>query len=375
MAQGVNPRIAATVVIEKSELQQIFSNLSSRGFVILGPRLERGAVVIGPRTSMAELAIGLTSEHGPGHYRVSGTGRVEHFAALPANPTWRDFIFPPHSPLITGHKTDKGWVFENAADDPPPYAFVGIRSCELAALGIYDHVFLTDGIHEASYAKRREPLFVLAVNCTSAANTCFCTSMKTGPRAVQGFDLALTELNDLFLLECGSEIGSEMLADVKWRPASAWDIGRARELEEHTEEQITRRFDSKEIADALMAALDSTEWDALGAKCLGCGNCTSVCPTCFCSTVEDRSDLKCLNTSRERRWDSCYAGDYSHVAGGNVRPTTASRHRQWVMHKFALSEEQVGRPACVGCGRCITWCPVGIDITEEVCAIRAHASK
>ena len=375
MAQVALPRVAATVVMEKSQLQQIFHNLSARGFVIVGPKLDRSAVIISPITSTSELPIGLTTEQSPGSYRLVSAKSSDYFSALPANPSWRNFVFPPRLPLLTSHKSEAGWVFEPAPDHPPQYAFVGIRPCELQALGIYDRIFLEDGVHEESYARRRQSLFILAVNCTSSASTCFCTSMKTGPQAESGFDLTLTELSDLFVIELGSEIGSEMLAGVKWRPASAFELGRAKDLVQRTEEQMTRQVETEGLAEALMASIDSTEWDGLGAKCLSCGNCTFVCPTCLCSTVEDHSDLHATSTTRERCWDSCYSLEFSHVAGGNVRPTTSARHRQWVTHKFASSVEQLGRPACVGCGRCTTWCPVGIDIVEEVCAIRAHAKS
>lgn len=375
MVQSTNPRVASTVVIEKSQLEQILRNLSSSGFTVVGPKVDRSAVVIGEIVHANELPIGVSSRQAPGTYRLSSAGRTEHFSALPASPSWRELLFPPKQSLLRGRKTESGWVFEPSDDPRPRYAFIGIRSCELAAINIYDKIFLSDGIHEESYARRRQSLFVLAVNCTNCSANCFCTSMKTGPRVAAGFDLALTELADVFVLESGSEIGSEMLGDVDWRPASAFDLGRVSEVLQLTEQQMSRKLQTEDLAEQLMASLDSPIWDELGAKCLSCGNCTFVCPTCFCTTVEDTSDISYTATARERCWDSCYSSEFSHVAGGNIRPTTSARHRQWVTHKLASSLEQLGRFACVGCGRCTTWCPVGIDIVKEVCEIRSHARR
>ncbi|MCB0197785.1 MAG: 4Fe-4S dicluster domain-containing protein, partial [Anaerolineae bacterium] len=116
--------------------------------------------------------------------------------------------------------------------------------------------------------------------------------------------------------------------------------------------------------------LEHPRWDHIANRCLSCANCTQVCPTCFCSDVVEVSDLENHKDERLRVWDSCFSLDFSHVHGGNIRPTTRARYRQWLTHKLASWIDQFGTLGCVGCGRCITWCPVGIDLTEEVRAIR-----
>jgi formate hydrogenlyase subunit 6/NADH:ubiquinone oxidoreductase subunit I len=135
--------------------------------------------------------------------------------------------------------------------------------------------------------------------------------------------------------------------------------------------QMGRVMDTSDIKELLYRNYEHPRWDNVAGRCLTCANCTNVCPTCFCTTVEDVTDLTGQQAERRRRWDSCFTMDFSYIHGGSIRASTKSRYRQWMTHKLATWIDQFGTSGCVGCGRCITWCPVGIDITEEVAAIRA----
>ena len=134
--------------------------------------------------------------------------------------------------------------------------------------------------------------------------------------------------------------------------------------------QIERKLNTTNIRDTLLSNLDHPRWDEVAERCLSCANCTMVCPTCFCSSVDEISDLAGDHVERERTWDSCFNVGFSYMNGGNVRDNVRSRFRQWLTHKLASWIDQFDTSGCVGCGRCITWCPVGIDLTEEVAAIR-----
>jgi ferredoxin len=250
-----------------------------------------------------------------------------------------------------------------ATSPPEPLAFVGARSCELHAMGIMDRVLGTAGTP-----------FVVAVNCGEPSGTCFCASMDTGPRASGGYDLALTEvIDDLghrFFVEPGTQRGIELLATIPTRPATRSDAEASDAVSERAAQRMGRTMDTDGIHDLLLFNLEHPRWAEVADRCLACGNCTMVCPTCFCTTVEDVTDLE-GGVERRQHWDSCFTIDYSHVHGGSVRSSTRSRYRQWMTHKLATWIDQFGTSGCVGCGRCITWCPVGIDITEEVRAIRA----
>ena len=375
MPVASTPRISSTVVLPKAELQRVVENLQERGFTVLGPTVESDAVVIQEISSATDLPIGYTSQHAPGRYRLTRTTKNEYFAALPAPPAWKRYFNPPHSDLLTSRKTEHGWEFKPAEQKSTKYAFIGIRSCELHALTINDSLLLSAEYSDPHYAARRQSMFLLSVNCTTPVDTCFCASVGTGPRALSGFDLALTELPDAFVIAIGSEAGSDMLEGVQWRAASAFDLGRANQAVQHLEQQMAPKIDLSRLPDSIYSELDSAQWDGIALRCMSCGNCTLSCPTCFCSTVVDHSDLKGEHTSRARAWDSCFAVEFSHVHGGNIRPTIRARYRQWLTHKFASSIQQFGRPACVGCGNCITWCPAGIDITEEARALSAQRKR
>jgi ferredoxin len=201
--------------------------------------------------------------------------------------------------------------------------------------------------------------------------------MHTGPRATSGFDLALTEVLDTeqhyFLVEVGSTRGAAILHHVPHREAQPAHLAVAERIIASTAAQMGRSLDTTDIKDLLYRNLEHPRWDEVAARCLACGNCTMVCPTCFCTTVSDVTDLTGQHAERWRTWDSCFTLDFSYVHGGSVRTSTKARYRQWLTHKLATWIDQFGTSGCVGCGRCITWCPVAIDITAEVGAIRQSA--
>ena len=131
-----------------------------------------------------------------------------------------------------------------------------------------------------------------------------------------------------------------------------------------------RSMDTCNIKDLFYRNLEHPRWNNVAERCLTCANCTMVCPTCFCTTIEDVTDLTGEHAERWRKLDSCFTMDFSYIHGGSVRASTKSRYRHWITHKLATWIDQFGTSGCVGFGRCITWCPVAIDITEEVHAIR-----
>jgi ferredoxin len=249
-----------------------------------------------------------------------------------------------------------------------------VRACELHAIAIQDKVFLQGLFADPAYRSRRADNFVVAVNCTQAGGTCFCDSMGTGPKAVTGYDLSLTEVvrdsQHFLLAQCGTKAGAEVLSEIPTEVASEEEIAAANALVDETARHMGRSLQTNGLKELLYRNTENQRWDAVAGRCLSCANCTTVCPTCFCSTVEDLTDLSGQQAERVRKWDSCFTTDFSYLHGGSVRATPRAKFRQWMMHKLAYWIDQFGTSGCVGCGRCITWCPVGIDLTEEARAIR-----
>jgi sulfhydrogenase subunit beta (sulfur reductase) len=253
-----------------------------------------------------------------------------------------------------------------------------VRSCELEAIAIQDRVFLDGTFVDRDYAGRRDGAFIVAVNCGAPSASCFCASMNTGPRAREGYDLALTEIlagEHRFVVEAGSERGAEVLAELPTRPAADEDLAASIAVTTDAAARMTKAMPEVDLHALMAGSLEAKRWDDVAARCLSCTNCTLVCPTCFCSSVEDTSDLTGTETARTRVWDSCFSLDYSYIHGGSIRASSRSRYRQWLTHKLGTWVDQFGTSGCVGCGRCITWCPVGIDITEEVAALNKEKEE
>ncbi len=374
MGHGI-PRVSATISLVKPALQDVMANLQRAGYRLMGPKVRDGAVVLDEIATLDDLPRSWAEDKQPGQYRLRKARDSEYFAYTVGPDSWKRFLYPPKSDLFTARKVEGAWRFDPVLQPAPALAFLGVRPCDLAAIAILDRVFLGGEFRDPGYAMRRRNIFLLAVNCTTTAPTCYCTTWGTGPRAKNSYDIALTELADTFLLTIGSERGAEALEGVSWEPAGAYDLARALELTSKAEQSIQRQVKTDDLPRMLYDNLENPEWDAVAARCLACANCTMVCPTCFCSTVEDRSNLQATETTRTRVWDSCFAPEYAHVHGGNTRPSIRARYRQFLTHKMASWFDQFGSAGCVGCGRCMTWCPAGIDPTEVMKNIRAQVTK
>ncbi len=370
--------VNAQVVVEREHLQHLLAALLKRGYQVVGPTVRDNAIVYDTLASVDDLPVGYTDEQDGGSYRLKKRDDKALFGYAVGPQSWKRFLHPPVLRLWQARRKGKSFQVIPESHEAPRMAFIGVRSCELHAIAIQDTVFTQGPYNDAIYQSRRENLCIVAVNCGQAGGTCFCTSMQTGPRATGGFDLALTEimLTDAhyFVVQVGTELGAELLQEVPHRTASDEDSELAERIVQATSEQMGRSLDTTGIKDLLYRNLEHPRWNEVATRCLSCTNCTMVCPTCFCTTVEDTSDLAGENAERWRKWDSCFNTSFSYISGGSIRSSVKSRYRQWMTHKLASWIDQFGTSGCVGCGRCITWCPVGIDITEEVHAIRESES-
>jgi sulfhydrogenase subunit beta (sulfur reductase) len=376
--------------LERDAFDGLFGALRRRGWTVVGPTVRDDAIVYGEIASAADLPEGWTDEQDGGLYRLRRRDDAALFGYNVGPHSWKSFQLPPERRLWRARLRDDGELggFEVPAEEAPRYAFLGARSCELHAMGILDRVLggvgglprpdSTDPARRGADSPAgtpREEVFIVAVQCGQAGGTCFCASMGTGPTATAGFDIALTEVIEkerhFFVAETGSDRGAEVMAELEHVPAGPAEREAATEAHARAAAGMGRELDTAGIKELLYRNYENPRWDEVADRCLSCGNCTMVCPTCFCTSVEDTTDLAGDSVERTQKWDSCFTVDYSHIHGGAVHGTTKARYRQWMTHKLATWFDQFGSSGCVGCGRCITWCPVGIDITEEARAIRA----
>jgi sulfhydrogenase subunit beta (sulfur reductase) len=374
--ENAEDRVAqrSELILGADQLGKLIETLVRKGYEVIGPRLRDGAIVYGNIELVEDLPAGWTDEQEPGRYRLKRREDDAFFGYAVGPQSWKNYLHPADVRLWSAERQGETFrILNNEAKPERPHAFLGSRACELAAIAVQDRVLLGDKYCDPIYDQHRRGAFIVAVQCTQAASTCFCASMGTGPQVSNGADLVFTELlgpkGHRFLVGAGSERGAEILSELETVPAEVEDQEEAGARVEAAARQQVRSIDTTGIKELLYENFDHPRWDNVASRCLTCANCTIVCPTCFCTSVEDVTDIIGDHAERWRRWDSCFTQNFSYIHGGSVRTSAKSRYRQWMTHKLASWIDQFGSSGCVGCGRCITWCPVGIDITEEVRAI------
>ncbi len=406
--------------LDGAGFDSLLAELRRDGYDVYGPQVRDDVITIDRLSSVDQLPQGWTDEQEGGRYRLRPRDDDARFGYAVGPRTWKELLHQPRTPVwtITRRSDPTGGTMRGDTThgdattgldvqmhEPatPRLALVGVRPCELAAIGKQDRVLL-DGPHpDPAYRAARRDVFIVAVACGAPAATCFCPSMGTGPgigpEAEADADLAVTELvggvagpdgegkgegddeGDAtsgdevgYVVRAGTERGEMMLAGIPHRPATDQETAAAEQVPIEAAERIGRRIDTDGIRDRIYANLESTQWDELGERCLTCGNCTMACPTCFCTNLEDLTDLTGDHTDRWRVWDSCFSLDFSQLGPRPVRESAGSRYRQWFVHKLASWIDQFDESGCVGCGRCITWCPVGIDLTAEMAVMERGAA-
>ncbi len=361
-------------ILEREDFPRLLAALTAAGYRVVGPTVRDGAIVYGDIRTEEDLPIGWTDRQEAGTYRLERRNDTALFGFNVGPHSWKKYLFPPRERLWTATRVGSSFDVAVEEDTGPPMAFLGLRACELAGLDVTDRVF--DGrVRDPGYHARRARTLLIAVQCGQAGGTCFCVSMGTGPGVTRGYDLALTEIvgppHHYFLVGVGSPTGASVLRGVPLSPATERETGAAETLLAKTAASMGRSLNTEGIHDLLLTNMEHPRWEIVARRCLSCTNCTMVCPTCFCHTTEEVPELSGDRVERWRRWDSCFNLEFTQLHTSNVRKSPLSRYRQWLTHKLASWYDQFDTSGCIGCGRCITWCPVGIDLTEEVAAIRS----
>ncbi len=361
-----------------ADLEKLFDFFSDVGYTQIGSVARDGAIMLEELTDFNALARGYTDKQQPGKYKLEKTGAKRFFEYTLGPQSFKQFLHPPRRKLWSAEKATDTIKLTKAAD-PKPMVFWGVRNCDLSAIRILDTVFLKGSYVNEWYQKAREQLVIIAASCHRPSANCFCISMGGSSTPDHGYDLNLAELMEdempYFLATSGSERASNWMVELDAPLAKPEELDKAKKQAKEAEKQMPVKGEMATAPSVLKSSLEHPHWNEIAKKCLSCANCTMVCPTCFCNITEDVTDLTGNHTERWLTWDSCFNGDFSYIHGGIIRQTTQSRYRQWMTHKLAHWHDQFDSSGCVGCGRCITWCPVGIDITEELKKFSASGSK
>lgn len=364
-----------------SQFEELLLLIKKAGHKLLGPTLRDEVIIYDELQSARDLPIGWGDEQEPGYYRLKRRGDQAYFGYNLGPHSWKKYLFPPREKLWSARKQEnnKLVILQETAPKEEKMAFIGVRACEMQAIFVLDKVFNNKLAIYQQYQRRRDNTFIMAVNCTTAANTCFCVSMQSGPAVKEGYDLALTEVIDdtrhYFLVVSGTPEGEAFCRALDLPLANAADRQLADSHVERTKEKMIRKVDNEHVHEVLANTLNSKQWDEVAKRCINCANCTMSCPTCFCSDTEDVVSIDGAQVDRWQSWESCFNLSHSYIHGGSVRNSAQSRYRQWLTHKFGTWWDQFGVSGCVGCGRCITWCPVGIDVTEELTKLQLEYNE
>lgn len=361
-----------------AQLQDLINALQRAGFSCVGPQVRDETIVYDVLTDAKQLPWGIRDHQSPGEYRLETLDTNKAFSWANGPQAIKPILFKPSETVWRVSRNNFGKLeFNPHYADETPIAIIGARACDIAAMTIQDKVFLAKDNTDIRYQARRESLFVVGVNCTYSSNNCFCVSAGTGPHITQPFDIVMTELDAGFVIKSGSIRGQTILADLNLQKAGNTRCNDAIEAVDQAGRMQTKRIpmdNKRELRDLLFANLGHARWDEVAERCLSCGNCTSVCPTCFCHSETDKPSLSGESSDHQREWDSCFTAGHSELGGKPLREETSQRYRQWLTHKVGSWFDQFGTSGCVGCGRCTTWCPVGIDITEELAAISGESN-
>jgi len=369
----------AAAVLTVAALPDLFALLRQDGFQPVGPTIRDGYLVLDCLEGPDDLPRGWTTEAAAGFFRLQRRQDEAYFGFNLGQESWKKYLYPARVPLVTATRHDDAISFAPTATSIPAYACIGVRPCELAAIAVQDRILLHGPVIDPDYAARRQAALIIAVDCTEADSSCFCASLGTGPAAAAGFDLALTELcgtdGHFFLVQTGSERGERLLTKLPRQPVMEGQWQQAQTLVAAAAGSQTRSLATDGLPGLLYDRTEHPHWDDVAARCLSCGSCALVCPTCFCFSMAEETDLANMTATRWRRWEVCHNLDHSYIHGGWLRPSIKARYRQWLTHKLAAWLDQFGCLGCTGCGRCLVWCPVAIDLTAELQALRQPLLK
>ncbi len=358
--------------LSRASLSTLFEVLIQSGYQVYGPRIRDGAIQFAPLDGAASLPVGVTNDQQPGHYRLASGDSQRLFDWNHGPQGLKPLCFAPRE--VLWQESAEPFAFRRTLPEVTPTAVLGVRACDLAALAIQDHHFLLEMRPDPHYRERRESLLLIGVDCAHSAQTCFCASTGDGPALDGGYDIGMAELDEGFLLWHQSDKGQAITEQLTLPLATETQLEAMLQATTQAAQQQQRYLPERQVLQHLYQRLEHGHWDQVAERCLSCGNCTAVCPTCFCYQTQHEMALTGDAAEMVRSWDSCFSPTHSDMGHFQIRNNIKHRYRQWLTHKLAGWQVQQRRIGCTGCGRCIAWCPVGIDLTREVRAVLEEGS-
>jgi len=359
-------------------LQDMILALNAAGYTCIGPKAKDGAIVYENLENAKELPWSIRDKQSPGEYKLEKIPEHKAFAFSNGAEAIKPILFKPRETVWRVARNDDGkLVFEPHTPKEKPIAIFGARACDISAMLIQDKVFIEGPSIDKRYEKRRNALFIIGVNCTYSSQNCFCVSAGTGPEIKNTYDVVMTEIQDGFVISTGSKKGAVIIDKLNLKTSQAQECESAKKNIKQAAKMQTKKIpfnNSSSLKDLLFSNLEHDRWAEVADRCLSCGNCTSVCPTCFCNSEVEKPSLDGKTSEHQTEWDSCFTAGHSYLNGKLVRDDTSQRYRQWLTHKVGSWFDQFDTSGCVGCGRCVSWCPVGIDLTEELAAISGESN-
>jgi ferredoxin len=274
-------------------------------------------------------------------------------------------FFPPVEEMFRFRKGEEGYEIEELVPDKGQQIIFGIRPCDSRALKTIDMLF-ADTYKDPYYLRRRENSLLIGLGCNEPCDTCFCASLDISPGESEDVDMLCTDVGDNLLIEAISEKGSNLLSGMNGlSDAGSEEESKAKELRKLAKERIAREINLSGLHEKMRSNFENREyWEKVSKKCMACGICTYVCPTCHCFDINDENRKR--EGKRVRSWDSCKFPLFTRMPMENPRHEKWRRMRQRYHHKFEYYPMNFGAIACTGCGRCIRECPVNVDVTEII---------
>jgi ferredoxin len=305
--------------------------------------------------------------------KIDRPDEVDLSTSNPQKPA-KEVFFPQSEIMFRYEKAGKQHQVTSTEGVERKRVILGARPCDIHAVSLIDHVFSGKEYTDIYYANKRKATTIIGMACDHPLSTCFCTSMNGGPFSREGSDLFLIDLGEAYLVELLTEKGTAFSQNKFLKKAESNDLNLGREIEEKASKKMDASVPVEGIEKRLDQMVESPFWEKVQEKCIGCRVCTYLCPTCHCFDIVDEALTN--KGQRVRNWDSCLSSLYSlETSGHNPRPTNRERTRQRIMHKFNYFPKNFDRIACVGCGRCILYCPANFDIRQTIKEIQEGGDK